>query len=89
VKDRHISQIGTENIERNLTNMNIHTIHMARYAAEELIRRMDDYEERLKKEEKFYKTSIDLRDINGYPESSALRRQSMEVTRRLAEMRKP
>ena len=69
--------------------MNIHTIHMARYAAEELIRRMDDYEERLRAEEKYHKIPIDIRDINGFPESSALRRQSMEVTRRLAEMRKP
>ncbi|MEG1912863.1 MAG: hypothetical protein RR091_10285 [Cloacibacillus sp.] len=69
--------------------MKLVNIHLTRYAAEELIRRIDDYEKRLAEEKNKYYNPKNLDTIDGTAESAALRRQSMELSRRLTEMRKP
>lgn len=56
-------------------------IRLARYEAEEFIKRAQEVEDLIEKD----KYAL----ITGTKKTAALKRQSMELTRKLAEMRKP
>lgn len=61
--------------------MNKHRVALARIIAEEFIRRAKDFEAVMEDCKSIYQQ-------NPTKEASALKRQSMELTRQLAEMRK-